>query len=88
MTLFTQSFKEIHFLDKSEHKLDYATHLFEDCFKIVEKCLTTSSVQKTIAFLPALSFIVQIYFSSAVRLLANHNILKTLLKIIDLIQKP
>lgn len=62
--------------------------MFEDSLKIIEKCLSVSSVQKTIEFLPIVSYVVQVYYASAVRLLANQNIIKSLLKIIDLIQKP
>ncbi len=45
-------------------------------------------MSKTLSLIPTISFITQVYFSSAVRLLGNANIIKSLLKIIELVQKP
>lgn len=63
-------------------------HLFEDVFKVIEKTLSSCSKVKTLQIVPAVSLLVQVYYSSVVRLLANKNIIKSLLKTIELIQKP
>ncbi len=86
--LFISSFKEINQMKPSEDKIRYFANLFEDSFQIIEKCISACSVSKTLSLIPMISFIAQMYYSSAVRLLGHNNIIRSLLKIIDLIQKP
>jgi hypothetical protein len=87
--LFLNAFKMLKDNSKnSQLYLKYISELFIELFRLYEKILSKSKPEQLYSTIPTVLLIVEIYHASLVPLHPRQEIVSSLLKIIEYLQKP